>query len=73
VLNQFNIKTAVSTILINAVEKDLTGTKLLTRLYQPDCVDVSSFTAAFDGALIPADSGTENENFITFMVLGKFC
>ena len=33
-------------------------------LYQLDCVDVASLTAAFYGALIPADFGTENEKLI---------
>ena len=54
-LDQFNIKTAIGAVLINAVEQNFTGTQLLTGLYQLDGVDVSSFTAAFYGALIPAE------------------
>jgi hypothetical protein len=44
----------------NAVQQDLSCTQLLTGLYQLDCVDVASFPAAFDGALIPAEPGTQN-------------
>jgi hypothetical protein len=53
-LNQLDVKTAIGTVLINAVQQDLTGTQLLTRLYQLLGVDVASFAAAFDGALIPS-------------------
>jgi hypothetical protein len=58
--DQFNIKAAIGTVLINAVQQYLAGTQLLTRLYQLDCVDVASFSAALYGALIPADFGTVN-------------
>ena len=56
--DQLNIVAAIGTVLINAVQEDLAGTQLLTGLYQLDCVDVASFPATFDGALIPADLGT---------------
>ena len=59
-VDQFYIKAAISNVLINTVQEYFAGTQLLTGLYQLDCVDVTSFTAAFDGALIPADLGTEN-------------
>jgi hypothetical protein len=71
-LNQLYVKTAIGTVLINAVQQDLTGTQLLTRLYQLDCVDVSSFAAAFDGALIPAVPGTENGKFFLSNKLLRF-
>ena len=57
---KLNIKTAIGTVPINAVQKNLTGTQLLGGLYQLDCVDVASFAAALDGALIPAVPGTQN-------------
>ena len=62
-LDQLNIKAAVGTVLINAVQQYLSGTQLLTGLYQLDCVDVASFPTAFDGALIPADLGTQKRKF----------
>ena len=57
-VDQLNVKTAVSAVLINAVQEDLTCTQLLTRLYQVLGVDVASFPSAFYGALIPAVPGT---------------
>jgi len=62
--DKLDVKAAIGTVLINAVEKYFTGTQLLTRLYQLLGVDVASFTAAFDGALIPADLGTQNQKLI---------
>jgi hypothetical protein len=59
-LDQLNIKAGIGTVLINAVQQYLTGTQLLTGLYQLDCVDVASFPAAFYGTLIPAVLGTQN-------------
>jgi hypothetical protein len=70
--DQLNIKAAIGAIPINAVEKYLTSTQLLTGLYQLDCVDVSSFAAAFDGALIPAVPGTENGKFFLSNKLLRF-
>ena len=51
--NQLNVKTAIGTILINAVQEYRTVTEFLTRLYQLLGGDVASFTTALDGALIP--------------------
>jgi hypothetical protein len=59
-LYEFNIKTGISSVLINSVQEYLSGSQLLTRLYQLDCVNVASFSTAFDGALIPAVIGTQN-------------
>ena len=63
-VNQLNVKAAIGTVSINAVQENFTGAQLLTGLYQLDCVDVSAFTAAFDSALIPADFGTQKGNLI---------
>ena len=62
--DQLDVKATIGTVLINAVQQYLTGTQLLTGLYQLDCVDVASFPATFDGALIPADLGTLFEKLI---------
>ena len=52
--DKLDVKAAIGAVLINAVQEDLSGAQLLTRLYQLDCVDVTSFPTAFYGALIPA-------------------
>jgi len=68
---KLDIKTAISTVPINAVQQYLSGTELLTGLYQLLGVDVASFPAAFDGALIPADFGTLFEKlFLSNKLLG---
>jgi len=60
VVDQFNVKATVGAVLINSVQEDLPGAKLLTGLGQLQYVNITSFSTAFDGALIPRDSGTQN-------------
>ena len=55
--DQFMIKTAVGPILVYTVEEYFSCAKQLTGLGQLYRVDVASFPAAFDGALIPAFFG----------------
>jgi hypothetical protein len=53
VIYQLNIKTAIGTVLINAVKKYFPGTELLTGLCKLQSVNVAAFSTAFYGALIP--------------------
>ncbi len=63
------IKTAVGPILVNTVEKDGTCAQQFAGLGQLQGVDVTSFTAALDGALIPAVLENISVNLIIFKVL----
>ncbi len=58
VVDQFNIKAAIGTVLINAVEKNFPCTVLFTGLCKLQGINNSSFSTAFYGALIPTDFGT---------------
>jgi hypothetical protein len=60
VIDQLDVKTGIGAVLINAVEENFPGTELFTGLSQLQGVHVTSFSAAFHGALIPAISGTQS-------------
>jgi len=61
-VDKFDIKAAVGAVLINAVQENLASTKLFTGFGKLQCIDVSAFPTAFDGALIPADLGAQKLN-----------
>jgi hypothetical protein len=50
----------------NAVKQNLSSTKLFTGLGQLHCINISSFSTTFDGALIPADFGTQKIKVVSF-------
>ncbi len=70
--HKFNIKTTIGNVLINKVQQDLSGTQLLTNLYQLLGVDASSLASALDGALIPAVFGMRKGKMIVSNKLPDF-
>jgi len=59
VVDQFDVKAGVGAVLINSVQQNLSSTKLFTGLCKLQSVHISTFSATFYGALIPADLGAQ--------------
>jgi len=53
-VDQFQVKTRVGAVLINAIQQNLPSSQLLADLGQGDRVHRSSLATALDGALVPA-------------------
>jgi len=71
VVYDFDIKAAIGAVLINAVQKNFPGNRLLTGLCKLQGINAPAFSSAFDGAMIPKDLGTENEKlFFSNKLLG---
>jgi hypothetical protein len=54
VIDQLDIKAGIGAVFINAVQENLSGTELLAGLCQLQGINISAFSTAFHGALIPA-------------------
>ncbi len=69
-IDQFDVKSQIGTVAIDAVEQYFPGAQFFADLCQGDRIQIATFPPALDGALVPAllfTTGSRNGCFYNLM------